>query len=147
MTVQPNSDSSGSGIFVQAGLMFSQTESTGVTLMLWVAGAFYAISGVILYIELGLAIPRRRIPIQKDDGTIQERIMGVPRSGAEIHYVSNNFTNLQNTSMINRSSCNTYTESLHIVRTRSNTSAFSLESLSFSLEQWLETPSISASGF
>src|ERR1700761_8603627 len=54
------------------------TQSTGISLLFWVAGAVYGIAGTYLYIELGLAIPRHLI-----NGVDT----GVPRSGGTLNYL------------------------------------------------------------
>jgi amino acid transporter len=69
---------SGSGIFVNAGSVFESTNSTGVSLMLWVTGVLYAICGVIIYIEYGLSVPRR---------SVLGKEMAVPRSGGDLNYL------------------------------------------------------------
>jgi hypothetical protein len=46
--------------------------------MFWFAGVIYAFSGVHVYIEYGLNVPRRTI------GTTER---GVPRSGGDLNYV------------------------------------------------------------
>jgi amino acid transporter len=69
----------GSGIFVNAGSMFRSTESTGVTLLLWLTGIIYAIAGVIVHIEYGLSVPRRLVHDQK---------VAIPRSGGDLNYLS-----------------------------------------------------------
>ena len=54
------------------------TQSPGITLLLWVVGAVYALAASYLYLELGLHIPRFVIDGEE---------MGVPRSGGELNYV------------------------------------------------------------
>ncbi len=70
----------GSGIFTSSSVIFSNTQSIGASLLIWLYGVAMALSGLVLYIELGLTIPRLRLP----DGN---RI-STPRSGAELVYVS-----------------------------------------------------------
>lgn len=69
----------GSGIFVNAGLILKLTNSTGVTLLLWLAGVAYAIAGITVYIEYGLSVPRRKINGSK---------IAIPRSGGDLNYLS-----------------------------------------------------------
>jgi hypothetical protein len=70
----------GSGIFNSSGVIFYNTQSIGVSLLMWLYGVAMALSGLILYIELGLTIPRWRFA----DGTK----LSTPRSGAELPYAS-----------------------------------------------------------
>lgn len=69
----------GTGIFNSASVVFQNTHSIGVSLMFWVYGAALAISGIIVYIELGLTIPRF---------FIRGSWIETPRSGGELNYVS-----------------------------------------------------------
>jgi hypothetical protein len=53
--------------------MLISTRSTGVTLIFWAAGISYAVSGIIVYIEYGLSVPRRAI--NDDDITDLRKVM------------------------------------------------------------------------
>jgi len=55
------------------------TRSTGTALLFWVAGIIYCVSGVHVYIEYGLNVPRYVI-----NGVEQS----VPRSGGDLNYLS-----------------------------------------------------------
>jgi hypothetical protein len=68
----------GSGIFENAGNFYAAIDSTGVALMLWLAGLIYTVAGVIVLIEYGLSVPRR---------TIGNRDVALPRSGGMLNYV------------------------------------------------------------
>lgn len=69
----------GTGIFQTPARAMNGTGSTGATLMFWFVGMVYALCGTHVYIEYGLNVPRR----------IYEGVeQGVPRSGAELNYVS-----------------------------------------------------------
>ncbi|ETI20381.1 hypothetical protein G647_08416 [Cladophialophora carrionii CBS 160.54] len=68
----------GTGIFMTPARVVQGTGSTGATLMFWFAGVIYAFSGVHVYIEYGLNVPRRTI------GTTER---GVPRSGGDLNYL------------------------------------------------------------
>ncbi|KAK4175297.1 putative high-affinity methionine permease [Triangularia setosa] len=70
----------GSGIFNASSQIFYNTQSVGVTLLLWLCGVAVALSGVILYIELGLTVPRWERP----DGIK----ISTPRSGGELPYLN-----------------------------------------------------------
>lgn len=69
----------GTGIFNTPAVALQGTQTTGGTLMFWVAGAVYALCGMHVYIEYGLNVPRHKL-----DG----REQGVPRSGGDLNYVS-----------------------------------------------------------
>ena len=71
----------GTGVFNSAGIVFPNTQSIGLSLLLWVFGALFALSGVVVYIELGLTIPRW--PFGPDGEKIS-----TPRSGDALNYVS-----------------------------------------------------------
>lgn len=68
----------GSGIFDNAGNIYAAIDSTGVALMLWLAGLIYTVAGVIVMIEYGLSVPRRKIG---------NREVALPRSGGMLNYV------------------------------------------------------------
>jgi Amino acid permease len=70
----------GSGIFNSPGTVMRGTQSVGVSLLFWAAGAIYAITGTYLYVELGLTIPYYK-----------ELRAGVPRSGGTLNYLQHAF--------------------------------------------------------
>jgi len=55
------------------------TESVGITLLFWLAGAIYTIAGSHLNIEFGLSTPRYEF---------EGKWQGIPRSGGTLNYVS-----------------------------------------------------------
>ena len=69
----------GSGIFSSSALIFYNTQSIGGSLMVWLYGVVSTMSGLLLYIELGLTIP---------NAYIQDTTVPTPRNGAELIYVS-----------------------------------------------------------
>jgi len=69
----------GTGIFNSPGTVIRGTNSTGATILLWLAGCLYGLAGMHVYVEYGLNVPRYVI-----DGIEQS----VPRSGGDLHYVS-----------------------------------------------------------
>ncbi|KAH8649408.1 amino acid permease-domain-containing protein [Tricladium varicosporioides] len=69
----------GTGIFNSASIVFTNTQSIGLSLLLWAFGAILALAGVIVYIELGLTIPRWPF------GPNGEKI-STPRSGDAKNY-------------------------------------------------------------
>jgi hypothetical protein len=73
----------GSGIFVTPALILRGTGSVGASLLLWAAGAVIATSGLLVWLELGLSVPRQRVR----DGSKKS----VPRSGGEKNYVRTPF--------------------------------------------------------
>lgn len=70
----------GSGIFVVPTIILENTNSVGISLLLWTLGAVVAISGLLVWLELALTIP------QVEVGTGQK--VSVSRSGGEKNYVS-----------------------------------------------------------
>jgi hypothetical protein len=74
----------GSGIFVTPALILKGTGSVGASLLLWTAGAVIAASGLLVWLELGLSVPRQRVR----DGSKKS----VPRSGGEKNYVRAHIT-------------------------------------------------------
>lgn len=69
----------GSGIFVTPALILKGTGSVGGSLLLWLAGAIISTTGLLVWLELGLSVPRQRVR----DGSKRS----VPRSGGEKNYV------------------------------------------------------------
>lgn len=59
-------------------MVYSYTQSLGISMAWWALGAVSAIAGILVYMELGLTIPIYRI------GGIE---VSVPRSGGELNYV------------------------------------------------------------
>lgn len=70
----------GSGIFVTPALVLRGTGSVGASLLLWTAGAVIATSGLLVWLEFGLSVPRKWV-----NNTLKT---SVPRSGGEKNYVS-----------------------------------------------------------
>ncbi|KAF4983945.1 hypothetical protein FZEAL_770 [Fusarium zealandicum] len=81
-TLKPIKDAdqktTGTGIFNSPQRVMQNTQSTGASLLLWFAGTIYCLSGVHVYIEYGLNIPRYTI-----NGVEQS----VPRSGGDLNYL------------------------------------------------------------
>lgn len=71
----------GSGVFNSSGVIFHNAQSVGIAMMLWFLGAVVAISGIVLYIELGLTIPRYQLGEGKEKTPVVQ-------SGGELPYVS-----------------------------------------------------------
>jgi len=70
----------GTGIFNSASVIFTNTQSIGISLLLFGSGGIIALAGVIIYMELGLTIPRWPF------GPNGEKI-STPRSGDNLNYV------------------------------------------------------------
>ncbi|KAJ3530914.1 hypothetical protein NM208_g9108 [Fusarium decemcellulare] len=68
----------GTGIFNSPGRVLQGTHSTGASLLLWMGGMIYCLSGVHVYIEYGLNVPRYVV-----NGVEQS----VPRSGGDLNYL------------------------------------------------------------
>ncbi|CAG9978291.1 unnamed protein product [Clonostachys byssicola] len=68
----------GTGIFNSPQRVMIHTRSTGASLLLWFVGMIYCLSGLHVYLEYGLNIPRYTI-----DGVEQP----VPRSGGDLNYL------------------------------------------------------------
>ncbi|KAL8663323.1 MAG: hypothetical protein Q9202_003959 [Teloschistes flavicans] len=76
----------GSGIFVAPAIVLKATNSPGVALLLWTFSAFVGISGLLVWLELGLSIPRFQVPDEasaRGDG----KYTSVPRNGGEKNYL------------------------------------------------------------
>ncbi|KAK7416811.1 hypothetical protein QQX98_005004 [Neonectria punicea] len=68
----------GTGIFNSPQRVMQGTHSTGASLLLWFAGIVYCLSGMHVYIEYGLNIPRY---------TIHGVEQSIPRSGGDLNYL------------------------------------------------------------
>lgn len=73
----------GSGIFLTPSTLMQLTQSVGITLLFWVAGAFTTLCGAFMFMEYGLRSPRFSF---RDDP--DERKQPLPRSGGDLFYVS-----------------------------------------------------------
>ncbi|KFY45977.1 hypothetical protein V494_00677 [Pseudogymnoascus sp. VKM F-4513 (FW-928)] len=72
----------GTGIFRTPALVYTYTQSLGISMAWWALGAVASIAGILVYMELGLTIPIYRI------GGIE---VSVPRSGGELNYLKHIF--------------------------------------------------------
>jgi hypothetical protein len=66
------------GFFNSSSVILYTTQSVGVSLMMWLYGAVMMLSGLVLYIELGLTVPRLHV---------EGAEVSAPRSGGELVYV------------------------------------------------------------
>ena len=79
----------GSGIYVSPAIVLKSTGSIGASLLLWSVGPVVAISALLCWLELGLSIPKFKVPSTDDTGRRnEEEEENVPRSGGEKNYVS-----------------------------------------------------------
>lgn len=80
----------GTGIYVMPAIALKATNSVRISLIFWSLGAIFGISGVLVWLELGLSIPKFRPadlglePQREGEGAFE----CVPRSGGEKNYVS-----------------------------------------------------------
>ncbi|KAL8924119.1 MAG: hypothetical protein Q9208_004256 [Pyrenodesmia sp. 3 TL-2023] len=79
----------GSGIYVTPAIVLRATNSVGISLFLWTFGAVFGISGLLVWLELGMSIPKFQPP---DEGTDslqngERPFENVPRSGGEKNYL------------------------------------------------------------
>ena len=82
----------GAGIYVSPALVLRATNSTGVSLFLWIVGAIFGICGVLVWLEFGLNVPKyepsKISPELCSDGKGEDGPRkGVPRNGGEKNYV------------------------------------------------------------
>lgn len=79
----------GSGIYVVPALVLKATNSIGVSLFLWTLGAVFGICGVLVWLELGLSIPKFRPSDHEFESNVDGEgpLESVPRNGGEKNYV------------------------------------------------------------
>ncbi|KAG8527788.1 uncharacterized protein KY384_007942 [Bacidia gigantensis] len=82
----------GAGIYVSPALVLRATNSTGVSLVLWVIGAIFGVCGVLIWLEFGLNVPKyepsKISPELCSDGEGKDGPRkGVPRNGGEKNYL------------------------------------------------------------
>ncbi|KAL6716587.1 hypothetical protein ACLMJK_006154 [Lecanora helva] len=80
----------GSGIYVTPAIILRSTGSVGISLLLWAFGAVVGMSALLVWLELGLSIPKFEIPDraltqpQRED---ENAFQSVPRNGGEKNYL------------------------------------------------------------
>ncbi|KAL8997827.1 MAG: hypothetical protein Q9169_002999 [Polycauliona sp. 2 TL-2023] len=78
----------GSGIYVTPAIVLRATNSVGISLLLWAFGAVFGLCGLLVWLELGLSIPKFQ---PQEDGAdsidADGRLENVPRSGGEKNYL------------------------------------------------------------
>ncbi|KAL8898588.1 MAG: hypothetical protein Q9207_006621 [Kuettlingeria erythrocarpa] len=82
--------STGSGIFVTPAIVLRSTGSVGVSLLLWSFGTVIGMSALLVWLELGLSIPKFELPNRDENDTVQDAgtsLQCVPRNGGEKNYL------------------------------------------------------------
>ncbi|KAL8670232.1 MAG: hypothetical protein Q9168_005221 [Polycauliona sp. 1 TL-2023] len=78
----------GSGIYVTPAIVLRATNSVGISLLLWTFGAVFGLCGLLIWLELGLSIPKFQ---PQDEGAASidgdVPLENVPRSGGEKNYL------------------------------------------------------------
>lgn len=79
----------GSGIFVSPKIVLRATGSVGASLFLWTLGAIAAVAGLLVWLELGMSIPKFQPPESPNELRREgERpFVSIPRNGGEKNYV------------------------------------------------------------
>ena len=71
--------------------MLKGTGTVGASLFLWTAGAVIGMCALMVWLELGLSVPKFEL-LNRDEGNTdhegQSTLQCVPRSGGEKNYVS-----------------------------------------------------------
>ncbi len=80
----------GSGIFVTPAIVLKSTNSVGISLLLWSAGAVVGMSALLVWLELGLSLPKYDLHSRGlvESGQGETTLECVPRNGGEKNYVS-----------------------------------------------------------
>ncbi|MCJ1462469.1 hypothetical protein MMC07_001071 [Pseudocyphellaria aurata] len=79
----------GSGIFVSPAIVLRATGSVGASLFLWSVGAIAGLTGLLVWLELGLSIPKFQPPESANEPRFEgERpFINIPRNGGEKNYL------------------------------------------------------------
>ncbi|KAL8677593.1 MAG: hypothetical protein Q9186_006002 [Xanthomendoza sp. 1 TL-2023] len=80
----------GSGIFVTPAIVLKSTGSVGASLLLWSFGTIIGMSALLVWLELGLSLPKFELPNKDDNDTIVDggtSLQCVPRNGGEKNYL------------------------------------------------------------
>ena len=89
------SDSAGSGIYVTPAIVLKSTNSVGISLLLWAFGSIAGMSALLVWLQLGLSVPKFEVPNRdsaetRSDG--ETKWEPVPRNGGEKNYVRKSFS-------------------------------------------------------
>ena len=79
-------------------IVLKATDSVGISLLLWTLGAIFGICGLLVWLELGLSIPKFQSPEGSSDPLLdgEAAFENVPRSGGEKNYVRPSILYLNN---------------------------------------------------
>ncbi|KAL8691465.1 MAG: hypothetical protein Q9218_003309 [Villophora microphyllina] len=80
----------GSGIFVTPAIVLRSTSSVGASLLFWGFGTVIGMSALLIWLELGLSIPKFELPNRDENDTVREEgasLQCVPRNGGEKNYL------------------------------------------------------------
>lgn len=80
----------GSGIYVAPAIVLRETGSVGASLLLWTLGAILSMAGLLVFLELGLSIPKFQPPDASSEPSREGEIpfVTIPRNGGAKNYVS-----------------------------------------------------------
>ena len=79
----------GSGIYVAPAIVLRETGGVGTSLLLWTLGAILSMSGLLVFLELGLSIPKFQPP-ETPSEPLREGdtpLINMPRNGGAKNYV------------------------------------------------------------
>ncbi|KAL8786036.1 MAG: hypothetical protein Q9213_003019 [Squamulea squamosa] len=78
----------GAGIYVTPAIVLRATDSVGLSLLLWSFGAIFGMCGLLVWLELGMSIPKFQPPEQGTGSLDGEGpYENVPRNGGEKNYL------------------------------------------------------------
>ncbi|KAL8964166.1 MAG: hypothetical protein Q9183_004645, partial [Haloplaca sp. 2 TL-2023] len=79
----------GSGIFIAPAIVLRSTNSVGASLLLWTLGCVIGMSALLIWLELGLSIPKFELADRDENGNAGQTtsLQCVPRNGGEKNYL------------------------------------------------------------
>ncbi|KAL9592481.1 MAG: hypothetical protein Q9179_006677 [Wetmoreana sp. 5 TL-2023] len=86
----------GSGIFVTPAIVLRATSSVGASLLFWAFGTIVGMSALLIWLELGLSIPKFELAERDENDTViegQTSLQCVPRNGGEKNYLEYIYNN------------------------------------------------------
>ncbi len=100
----------GSGIYVSPAIVLRHTGSVGASLLLWTLGVLLAMCGLMVFLELGLSVPKFQLPESPNDPPREgERpFVNVPRNGGAKNYVSSQIECMMSRPASDSASSSTY---------------------------------------
>lgn len=80
----------GSGIYVAPAIVLQETGGVGPALLLWTLGAVLSMSGLLVFLELGLSLPKFQPPDAPSEPPREgeKPLINMPRNGGAKNYVS-----------------------------------------------------------